>query len=347
MLLGVNLFILAALTLLTEIYLRWKLDPRYAPRPDFEILHPTTVWAPCPNLHYTYYGPDFSQHIITDPFGCRLDGLGPPGPDDSLLLLVGDSYTFGWGVSGDQTYAAYLDRLLSQARPGWRVVNLGVPGFSLLASAQRLQDYLHTVDRRRVRGVLVLHADNDPVDNVLYLHHKTGFLVRTYPPRSPTSPSRLINLLTRAWRDYTAPEGVGPKTQGPMLWAGVDWGRYEDMDPREIDLPGTKKARHLTPLQARLMRLGIDKIHRALGRDVSIHHLVLYLGPESEVYAPAMIEVFPQDFPAHYHGLMKPGSWDRSVRGHNQHSGGHFTPAYNEHCARVMFDLLQLNAPGR
>lgn len=338
---------LGLLALLAELTLRGAFDPRYAPRPDFEILHPSTVWANTPGLNHTYYGKDFSQHIATDGFGNRLDGLGPPGPEDSLLLLVGDSYTFGWGVSGDQTFAAYLDQRLARTRPGWRIVNLGVPGFSTLAMAQRLEDYLETIDRRRVKGILVLHADNDPVDNVLYLQYKTGFLVRSYPPRSPMSRSRLLNLLTRTWRTFSAPQVAGPKTHGQMVWEGVDWGAFEQLAPLETDLAATKKLRHLTPLQGKLLGRAVAQIQRACaGQNLPIHHLILYLGPESEVYAPAMQEAISGQ-PAYgnrlyQHGLMKLGSWDRAVWGHNRHSGGHFTPAYNRHCAKIMFELLQL-----
>jgi len=343
-----NLVILVMLGLATEFCLRRFLDPRYAPRPNFEAANASTVWANTADLHDTYYGSDFSQNIVTDGFGNRQDSLGAPGPEESLVVLVGDSYTFGWGVNGDESYPAYLDQRLADSRPGWRVVNLGVSGFGTLAYAQRLDDYLHTVDHRRVKAVLILHADNDPVDNVLYLLYKTGFMIRSFPQRSPRSQSRLINMLGQLCSSLDTLRAPRPLKTGKMIWQGVDWGNYERMNiARDTDLPLTKQSSQLTRLQEKLMRLGVERIHGACeGMNLPIHHLVLYLGAESKIYAPAMEAAFVNQN-SHgnrifYHGLMNPGGWDPNQPMHNDHSGGHFTPAYNRHCADIMLDLLGL-----
>src|SRR6185503_7609103 len=119
--------------LAAEGMLRWRFDPRFAPRTDFEVPDVDTVWANAPNLNGRYYGPDFSMEIATDSAGNRLSSLGPPQSDDRLVVLVGDSYTFGWGVSTDETFAADLDHRLVALNRHYRVVNLGVPGFGTLA----------------------------------------------------------------------------------------------------------------------------------------------------------------------------------------------------------------------
>lgn len=57
--------------------------------------------------------------------GSKLPKLEAPG---KVILALGDSTTFGWGVSNDETYPAQLERLLGSET--LRVVNGGVPGYT-------------------------------------------------------------------------------------------------------------------------------------------------------------------------------------------------------------------------
>lgn len=56
-----------------------------------------------------------------------------PG-DRTVVHCLGDSFTMGWGVDDDQSYPAQLARVLG---PAHRVLNLGVPGYGLLAAAEK------------------------------------------------------------------------------------------------------------------------------------------------------------------------------------------------------------------
>lgn len=49
-----------------------------------------------------------------------------PGP---RVIVLGDSFVWGIGVSYDETFTTLLERALEQAHPGAEVINLGVPGF--------------------------------------------------------------------------------------------------------------------------------------------------------------------------------------------------------------------------
>jgi lysophospholipase L1-like esterase len=58
-----------------------------------------------------------------------------PRPGRLRVLCLGDSCTFGYApdVTDDQTYPAWLDRVLEESRPGrFTVLNGGMPGFSSL-----------------------------------------------------------------------------------------------------------------------------------------------------------------------------------------------------------------------
>jgi lysophospholipase L1-like esterase len=78
----------------------------------------------------------------TNAFGLR----GPettlePPPGGFRVACVGDSITFGWGVTEAESYAGLLQSRLSDALPGRRVevLNAGVPGFRFQQLADRIR----------------------------------------------------------------------------------------------------------------------------------------------------------------------------------------------------------------
>jgi hypothetical protein len=106
--------------------------------------------------------------------------------------MVGDSYTFGWGVNDDETFASQLDDLLKK-ESDVREVNLGVGGYGTLASAIRLDRWL-SANENPVRAIVVIHSSNDPADNVANLLHRSGLVVPEIAPAfRPLSRSPLVN----------------------------------------------------------------------------------------------------------------------------------------------------------
>ena len=76
--------------------------------------------------------------------GAELPGAKPPGT--FRIVVLGDSFTWGFGVRERQAYPARLARLLSRrtgGAPRVEVVNLGLPGAGPL-------DYLHHLDHTAV-----------------------------------------------------------------------------------------------------------------------------------------------------------------------------------------------------
>ncbi len=54
-----------------------------------------------------------------------------PFADRSILLLVGSSVTFGWGVKPEDAFAGILGRRLRERDAGeWDAINAGVPGYT-------------------------------------------------------------------------------------------------------------------------------------------------------------------------------------------------------------------------
>ena len=64
----------------------------------------------------------FDSSIYTDNNGFRTQSSG--NSSSSSILSIGDSWTFGYGVNGDETYPYFLSKLLGQP-----IFNSGVPAF--------------------------------------------------------------------------------------------------------------------------------------------------------------------------------------------------------------------------
>lgn len=121
------LFGLAAALLLLEGLL--SLDPvglRYIR--DYVALTDEAIPAPA---GYTYAPGEYrlSRSLVT----MRADGtrlVPASGPDDAPgpLVFVGDSVTFGLGVSDDETFV----NLIAQRYPGRRVINAGIPAYNIV-----------------------------------------------------------------------------------------------------------------------------------------------------------------------------------------------------------------------
>lgn len=80
--------------------------------------------------------PDTDYTVYTDSRGVRVDAAGKHAPANPEVIVIGDSQTFGMGVSYDQTYPYALSREL-----GVTIANLGVPGYSTVCALRRLESF--------------------------------------------------------------------------------------------------------------------------------------------------------------------------------------------------------------
>jgi len=78
----------------------------------------------------------------------RINSLGYRGKEFTRdkggalrILTIGDSFTFGWGVNDDETYAAHIERLLAERLPG-RQVEVINGGFAACYSPDTYYLYL-------------------------------------------------------------------------------------------------------------------------------------------------------------------------------------------------------------
>lgn len=100
-----------------------------APATEYD---PRLGWAYKPRHHATRSTDGQSWDFRTSsarlraPEGC---GLGPKRPGEARVLLLGDSFTAGWGLESDQTFAAQLEKFCWDSGRDVTVIPAGTEGY--------------------------------------------------------------------------------------------------------------------------------------------------------------------------------------------------------------------------
>ena len=85
-----------------------------------------------PHSTATYRTPEFTFTASTNALGFRDHEFTQGRSPACRVLAIGDSFTFGWGVSLEESWPKVLETTLQQAGVGVEVANLGFPGGSPL-----------------------------------------------------------------------------------------------------------------------------------------------------------------------------------------------------------------------
>ena len=105
---------------------------------DVGLVEPdkTLGWRLAPN----HAGEMAGVTVSTDSHGVRIADADTPTSRRSagtVVWLMGDSFTFGWGLPWEETVAAQLTKLMPESSA---IYNLGVPGYGLTQSLLRLRE---------------------------------------------------------------------------------------------------------------------------------------------------------------------------------------------------------------
>lgn len=181
-----NLLILVVSTgialLLAEAVVRLAAPQPVQPRFMIDSGFGNRVPAPNKTYHHTVPG-DYAVTIHTNGFGGRGQHTYPENKSAgvSRICMLGDSFTFGYGVSDSEVVSSVLESHLNTRIQGggpFEVVNFGVSGYG---QAEQLNLYLNRVVNYQCDDVFVFYFNNDSGNNVvssLYAIDGTGQLVR-------------------------------------------------------------------------------------------------------------------------------------------------------------------------
>ncbi len=130
---------LSVALLVAEIGLRWILPPAQVPlgpHPGFLTHDATLGWVPVPGGNGTMGGEEFSVAVSINDQGFRGPRTYPRArlPGIPRVVVVGDSFSFGYGVRHEENWITRIEHALAPAE----VINLAVTGYGtdqqLLAS---------------------------------------------------------------------------------------------------------------------------------------------------------------------------------------------------------------------
>jgi hypothetical protein len=134
----------------------WYPELRKREFPPLYEYDPNLRWRLRSNMNIRFRTGEFDTHVITDGRGIRMEDkenvatVSQPEPD---ILVIGDSFAFGWGVEAREAFA---ERLGCSGK--LRALSLGVPGYGLEQEAIVLKAVL-----RREKPKLVI-AQTWPID---------------------------------------------------------------------------------------------------------------------------------------------------------------------------------------
>jgi hypothetical protein len=202
--------------LATEVILR-----SYFPRRTFEVLaasYPAMFnesdYLPYrlrPNYRGRLARAEFDTEIRINSLGYRGEEFTRDKGDALRVLVIGDSYTFGWGVEDTETFSAHLQNTLRARYPGRRIEVINA-GFAACNSPDTYYLYL------KQEG-LALHPDlilvglflGNDLDSPFALEHEW------YEKDAQGLPLRIRNLDSQVQGHYLLPRPVPMRYRVPVL----------------------------------------------------------------------------------------------------------------------------------
>lgn len=127
-------------------------------------------------LRPNYSGYCAGSEVRTDAEGYRLvtpsyKNLRPAQNPERVVLLLGDSGVFGFGLDDHDTIASQLQNFCVGQELNYEIRNIGVSGYTSWNEYQSLVDYLKA---DRATEVVVLYMPNDPTFDNDYFGFSSG-----------------------------------------------------------------------------------------------------------------------------------------------------------------------------
>jgi hypothetical protein len=112
--------------------------------------HPTLGWVNKPGKYqYPGFSPEVARISVSIlPSGSRSTNSTNriPPPSSDKIIFAGGSYTFGFAISDDETFAWKTQTSF----PDYDVINLGVPGYGTYQSLLMLEEKLQEIEGKKV-----------------------------------------------------------------------------------------------------------------------------------------------------------------------------------------------------
>ncbi len=121
------------------------------------------IYSLKPNTERVWQSDEFTEDVKINSFGLRDTELLPRSEFERRIVVLGDSMTFGHGVSSEQTYCEQVEQLFADQGRRVDVVNAGVKGYGTDQSVKFFTTRLRQLDADLV--ILAVYQ-NDISDNI-------------------------------------------------------------------------------------------------------------------------------------------------------------------------------------
>jgi len=177
---------------------------------------------------------EFHEFARINGQGMRDDEIGG-GPFDRRLIALGDSFTYGHGVSAEESYPSRLERIfLDRSGVKADVVNAGVPGYNTDQSYQFYRTRLARIPHDTLLFGLNANDVAENIDHPLFtirgdelvgLDPRTSWIYRIGTRFSAlpgwVGRSTLVNCLLLGWKDRFLVPRIPPAGPGEA----IEWSR--------------------------------------------------------------------------------------------------------------------------
>jgi len=258
----------------------------------FYRFDPVLGWDNLPNAHGTLTRAEYSTEVSNNSLGMRDVEIGEKGPGEYRVAFLGDSFTWGVGVS----YGERFTEVAGKLDPGIRTLNFGVSGFSPV-------QYLFQIERvfplKPDYVVLVFCLGNDLTDNVLYQpydHPKpyaklssdgSRIEILGYPlPYSEHGPARfgaasslrIVGVIKLAIDSLAKPHGGAVRSGAPIYAPANTLNPAQRADVAAV---------------YRINELLLDAIRQRVDQEIGPNRFAVALAPTQFEYQPATRDFDP------------------------------------------------------
>ncbi|MBI3925019.1 MAG: hypothetical protein HY319_05720 [Armatimonadetes bacterium] len=207
-----------------------------------------TAYKFAPHLHQRMISPQYDVLFETNSLGLRSPEVGiKQGP---RVLVLGDSFTCGYGVEEPETFCGLLRRRLEVD-----LVNAGIGGWELIHQLHYVRAHLAELQPDLV--VLVVYLGNDIIGNLSWESRPGNELVSRlapFPEHKPKTPK--LKILHDVWRFQRRVEARPPAQE----WEPAKWAlRILEREPGpEVARACAESGRILREIQAEVRKTGAE-----------------------------------------------------------------------------------------
>lgn len=166
-----------------EVVLQWT-----APEPPENWIRPDPVFhhSQKPGIETRFVSAEWDTEVDIDSLGLRDEEVGPKPEGTTRIVVLGDSYTFGYGVEAEEAFPSVLEELCAERAWSVDVVNAGIPSYSPTLEYLLLRERWDDLDP----DVVVLALDMSDFQDDLWfedlaVYDASGRLERVRPTPRP------------------------------------------------------------------------------------------------------------------------------------------------------------------